>query len=130
MLEFGKLHLNLAICKVDAFVFKWHAFPIYKTELGAGEMAQQLRAGTVLAEGPEFASQHPHLAAHNHLQLQLQGNQRPLLASSVSCTHVHMPTHRHICIHIIKNKIFQIKIVITSTLKNPCETRGGGVKHM
>lgn len=39
------------------------------------------------------SSQHPHCAAHNHLQL--QGIQPPFLDSAGTCTHVHTPTQRH-----------------------------------
>lgn len=33
--------------------------------------------------------------AHDWLELQLQGACRPLLASLVTCIHVHIPIHRH-----------------------------------
>ena len=42
-----------------------------KTNRRAGEMAQQLRAFTVLAEDLGFVSS-THIMAHNHLQLQFQ----------------------------------------------------------
>lgn len=50
--------------------------------------------------GPEVSSQHPYQVANNHLKLQLQRIQCPLLASAGTCTHMYI-IHRHRDLHRI-----------------------------
>lgn len=43
----------------------------------------------------EFESQHPQQTAYNRQQLHILGIQRPLLATTGTCTHVHRPIAKH-----------------------------------
>lgn len=52
-----------------------------------------------MAQGPEFSSQHP---SQTMVNSSYRGAGHPLLASDGTCIHMHMPTHRHSCIKIIK----------------------------
>lgn len=44
---------------------------------------------------PDIGFRHPSWADHNHLLHQLQGTQRPLLASKGNCAHMHTRTYPH-----------------------------------
>ena len=57
--------------------------------------------------GPEFGSQYPHQAVHNHLQPQLQRVLTPLVSTGTHI-HVHMHTHTHTHTHTHELKIKQI----------------------
>lgn len=46
-----------------------------------------------------------HCIACSYLYLQLQGTWYLLLVSVGNCTHVHTPTQKCTCIHMIKNEI-------------------------
>lgn len=90
--------------------------PMEMPQWGAGDMAQQLTALTVLAErvgwGPSI-----HAVPHNLLQPQCQETWGTLLASVGSCTHLlHINTCRvpNIYIHSLKKK--NIKSVIMKSI--------------
>lgn len=72
-----------------------------KFPMGAGDLAQWLRALCCSCRGPVFGSQHPYQVGHNNLKFQLQGPGCPFLASMGNCSYGHIHINN---IHINKNK--------------------------
>lgn len=81
-----KLSSDLQICTATRKGINMSVF-----EDGAGEMAQKLLQLSAFARGSRFHAWHPR--AHNHLKLQLQATQCPLLASTVIHIHVRIQTY-------------------------------------